>query len=482
MNDKFKKIFKKLNKNFIPTDGNNDQLIDTTIDQINFERFTSNFINYKQTKKKKNTKTYIILFIRFIINFLKISINLFKNIIIFFLKKNESFHINEKIDHIFFLGQSTNDLLDLKPIINKLSGTKIILTLRHGKYILELKKIFPNIKIYSLKNLLSGNHILLGIILYLKYFFSNLFNKKLNLVLTRKFFYQCLNNFIFIDIAKNKKTSKIFFDNSNDKHLFQSIYKDYNSDCIYYSYILNGISMANDKLVCHYYYKNIDILYCYGLNDITEIKKMFFLNKIRYPRKIIPINSARNLNHKHSKNFIKNEKIKILYIKSNPSLLNKLDIKSLKILTEVLKKIDTNLYSLTVKERPQQPEINSKHELIKKKFLKLDQIIFNNKKKTEDLILDSDIVIGTFSTSLMQVIYFKKLTIQIGSKEIFWNNFQHHNLLFCNNKKELFKILNNILIRSFYKKKLNKQNKHIKKLFNTKINSVNKILSIFRSN
>ena len=175
--------------------------------------------------------------------------------------------------------------------------------------------------------------------------------------------------------------------------------------------------MANEKLVCHYYYKNIDILYCYGLNDITEIKKMFFLNKIRYPRKIIPINSARNLNHKRSKKFIKNDKIKILYIKSNPSLLNKLDIKSLKILTEVLKKIDSNLYSLTVKERPEQPEINSKHELIKKKLLKLDQIIFNNKKKTEDLILDSDIVIGTFSTSLMQVIYFMKhqkvLTLEV---------------------------------------------------------------------
>ena len=50
------------------------------------------------------------------------------------------------VDYIFFLGQQEKDLLEIEPVIRKVSGKIIILTLGNYIYVKQLKEYFLNIK------------------------------------------------------------------------------------------------------------------------------------------------------------------------------------------------------------------------------------------------------------------------------------------------------------------------------------------------
>lgn len=470
----FYATYKILNMFIVDYKMNDDPLIKTIIEEKNYSDFTTNFINYKKIKYK--IKFYILVK------------SLIKKILFYpfiFLKNYRIFGraspiYNNNYKYIFFIGQQTKDLLDIKPFIYKLKDKKIIFTLGNKEYVKELKKFFPNIEILDINKLISLKHRFLAFFLFLKYVFKSLKKKNKNnyLIRSHNFYCLCIKQYVYSEIAAKVKTRKIFFDNTAHKLLFQITYKIFNKDCIYYSYVLNGLCLSNDKMSCNYLYRNIDILFVYGDRDVSTLKKIFHFHKIKLPKKIFSVGSVRNFYYSKETSNIKNKrgKLNILYIKSNPSLINKIDIRSLELLVNSLKTIDKKYYNLIIKERPDQSEINRKHPLIMEKKLSIRQIIFNKRTKTEELIRKADLICGTFTTSFMQAIYFDKLILQINNQEIFWNNLNKTNLLSCNSSSQCAEIIKNLLNKNKYKKYLHRQKKFKNKIFNFNCNPENKIL------
>lgn len=473
-------LYKILNKSNIKYKKNDEPLIKAIIEEKNYSNFTSNFINYKKTKEKIEFKNVF----KSIIN--KILFFPFVSIKANYISERTIPTYDNNYDYIFFINQQTKDLLDIKPFIYKLKKKIIIFTLGNNEYTNELKKFFPKIKILNINKLITIKHKFYGFLLFSKYIFNSIKKKnKKNYLIRNFYFYRlCVKQYLYLEIAKKIQTKKIFFDNSSHKLLFQINYKIFNKNCTYYSYIFNGLSLSNDKMSCNYLYKNIDVLFVYGDQDIKALIKIFHFHKIKLPKKIISVGSVRNFYYSKKTINIKNQnrKLNILYIKSNPSLLNKIDIRSLELLLNSLKTINVKNYNLIVKERPSQTEIDSKHPLIVNKKLSLSQIVFNKETKTEELIKKADLVCGTLTTSFMQAIYFNKLILQINSQEIFWNNFNKINLLSCNNENECNEIIKKILNKKKYKKYLYIQNKLKKKLFNLCCNPEKKIMKELEKN
>ena len=380
------------------------------------------------------------------------------------------------------MGQQEKDLLEIEPVIRKVSGKIIILTLGNYIYVKQLKRIFPKHKIYSISSFFFYKYKFLGLLLFFKYLLKNFLSSKKNkgIVYSKIFFKTCLDHALYYDLSNKIITKKIFFDNSANKFLFQKIYKMVNKDTMFYSYSLNGLYLSNDQLVSNYLYNNIDVLFCYGQGDSEVLRKIKSINSAHYPRDIIEVGSVRNYFFKKKFKKRKNRIKKILYIKSNPSLIDNIDNKSLELLLNSLRKIKAK-FEIIVKERPVQTELNFKHRIIKNNLLKLDQVIFNKDIKTEELICSSDIICGTLTSSFMQGIYFNKLVVQINSNKMFWNNFKKKKLLGCNDALECKKVFNKIHNNANYKKYLNKQQIIKNKIFRKKKNPTKLIVSILEN-
>ena len=84
---------------------------------------------------------------------------------------------------------------------------------------------------------------------------------------------------------------------------------------------------------------------------------------------------------------------------------------------------------------------------------------------TEKMINKCDLIVGTFTASLIQSIYFQKITLQLNSDNFFWGNFRDANLLYANNKKKILMILKSIKNKKIIEKILKKQNQFRAKYF-----------------
>ena len=122
--------------------------------------------------------------------------------------------------------------------------------------------------------------------------------------------------------------------------------------------------------------------------------------------------------------------------------------------------------------------------MIEENIIKKSKIIINKKLLTEKIISESDIIVGTISTSILyQSLYFNKLIIQLGAKNLPWaNNLNECGILCAENDSQIFEILSNLLTKkNFYKNQLKKQ-KLLSKYLIAKKNSINLIANELKKN
>ncbi len=226
----------------------------------------------------------------------------------------------------------------------------------------------------------------------------------------------------------------------------------------------NGLALSNQKITGQYLWNNIDHLLCYGQLDFDEFKKIKKKNYLFPPKNLYIIGSPRDYVFK-IKDIQNKSKLNILFIKSNPNMQNNIDDKALKL---VLKTFDMLEFqkniSLTVKDRAQSNQQSNINDLIEK-YQTSTKIIKSEKKLTETLIVENDLILGTYSTSFIyQSIYFKKPIIQIYGNKIYWIDLTKEGIITCNNeinlKKQITKFyFNKNSFTQNYKKKIIKLRK-----------------------
>ena len=173
--------------------------------------------------------------------------------------------------------------------------------------------------------------------------------------------------------------------------------------------------------------------------DFDEFKKIKKKNYLFPPKNLYIIGSPRDYVFK-IKDIQNKSKLNILFIKSNPNMQNNIDDKALKL---VLKTFDMLEFqkniSLTVKDRAQLNQQSNINDLIEK-YQTSTTIIKSEKKLTETLIVENDLILGTYSTSFIyQSIYFKKPIIQIYGNKIYWTDLTKEGIISCNNEINLKK-------------------------------------------
>ena len=122
-----------------------------------------------------------------------------------------------------------------------------------------------------------------------------------------------------------------------------------------------------------------------------------------------------------------------------------------------MKKIKFN-YNLYIKTRPH----NQNRRFKDINNIKLHYI---SHTPTEKIINQCDLIVGTFTASLIQSIYFQKITLQLSSDNFCWGNFRDANLLYANSKKKILMILKSIKNKKITGKILKKQNQFRAKYF-----------------
>lgn len=270
-----------------------------------------------------------------------------------------------------------------------------------------------------------------------------------------KCYYLYLN---YKEIIRKINPKKIFLNYSSGKEFFIFAAKEFNNKITVFGYALHGISYSNQCLTSHYLFNHIDKLFVYGKLDYKHFNHLKKHNTIfSLPKEIIISGSVRDsLIASKKKQNISREK-NLLYIKSNPNMLNDIDGKFSQLFYKICKQ--NNFKKLNIKLKERNLIANSTKILIKNKILLNKDLITNNSLKTEDLIFSNDFILGTYSTSFIyQSIFQEKVIIQFGSDEIFWANLNKLGFCTANSEDEIKKILIGISSDNFsYEHYLKKQ-------------------------
>ena len=382
-------------------------------------------------------------------------VKIFKSIF-FLFKIFEKKKIIES-DLIFFTNHRISNENNIFPITNLIDHNKkdyiVLYETSNQKKISDYSKIYNRDKLFNLKRNFSLKDTILSLLFVIKNFDKILLIKR-NTQKVSLFYliFECQKSrYDFLNyktIIKQINPKKIFLNYSVGKEFFICAAKELNSSIEISGYALHGVSFSNQSLTSHYLFNHLDKLFLYGKADYKHF--LFLKKKNKYfslPSQFFVIGSVRdylalnkNKYRKLKKN--KNEK-KILYIKSNPNMLNNIDGKYCYMFFECLKTYVNNKIVIKLKERNIISECTKK--LFQNELLKKNDFIFNEFSKTEDLISENDYIVGTYSTSFIyQSIFLKKVVIQLGSQEIFWANLEKIGFCVANNKKEINDILDKI--------------------------------------
>lgn len=445
------------------------------LSNLSYEQFINKIYKIKSKKEINTLKTIIIFFKTIIKKTIQFPISIKRYSFFFFKKINKN-----SFDIIFYLDQHPNDQRDITPVVDlcckKKKKVGIVFKTYDSIRENEYKKIFKNVTLININNILKPT-------LYLEYLIFFLSNIEAYLFIKRSFkrkkfiniikFNRYLFDFFLTKKITNKiSTDKLFIDRSINKLSLIHNIKKKNPNLKIFGYALNGISFTNVSLEFKYLFNQIDLLFTYGDLDKKIINKKINKDKkfITLPKKIIPVGSARNFNFKKS---IKkrNKKLNILYITSNSGILKDIDTKSLYMFIECLKKVKLD-YNLYIKNRP-----NYQNKRLKN--VSNSNLYYISDMPTEKIINQCDLIVGTFTASLIQSIYFQKITLQLNADNFFWGNFRDAKLLYANNKNQIILILETIKNRKFTSKILKKQNKFKAKYFLDK--NISPKLKIYKS-
>lgn len=420
-----------------------------TNQQLNFLSKYVNYKDYNQSKYYFNIEK--IFSIRKKIKFF---INIFKTFLSI-LKKKEKFK-NFDTDVIFFLSTSLQSQIETKKIIKNFSKRLLIIDKPIKKYY-KYKLLFPNTKIINIRDNSKVIDFFLALIKSLKFKKKFLTYKKINIhpdINFSTYFNFFLKIEIYKRIIKTVKSNNLFIDRGDGlgNNFFISYFKKFNKKNKVYSYTLGGVSLGGDLIFAHYFYSNIDVLFCYGEADKKFITNLFYANKfnlLKKPKNIIPVGSIKNfgLNTINKNKSLKQKKINFLYIKSNRIIYNGLDLKCFEKFCNFVNVYFPNS-NILVKERPGiiAPEnIN----LVNLKILKKQNIFIKENKDPVDYFNKADFVVGTTSIALSQAIYHNIPTIALDNKIIINSTFKFYSSIYVsdidrleNYSKKIIKINN----------------------------------------
>ena len=303
-----------------------------------------------------------------------------------------------------------------------------------------------------------------------------------------KFFFTIFENYylylIYSKIFKKINPKKSVIMSSIQNEMFIAALKDVSKASLY-AYAVQGVSFTCQSPTSQFLFNSVDKLFCYGNSDYKHFKNIASDKNFILAKKIIISGSVRDYYFSKKKKKLDkiNQKIKILYLRSNEVWFGNLDTFYLKKFSKIIKSNFEKNLIYTIKERENSYTAASKN-LIKENIIKKSKIIINKKLLTEKIISESDIIVGTISTSILyQSLYFNKLIIQLGAKNLPWaNNLNECGILCAENDSQIFEILSNLLTKkNFYKKQLNKQ-KLLSKYLITKKNSINLITNELKKN
>tara|TARA_X000000950_G_scaffold289382_2_gene412627 strand:+ start:19630 stop:21108 length:1479 start_codon:yes stop_codon:yes gene_type:complete len=403
-----------------------------TNQQLNFLNKYVNNKNYTQNKNCFKIKKIFSIKkkIKFFVNILRALLSI--------LKKKENFE-NFDTDIIFFLSTSTVSQIETKKIIKNFPKRLLIIDKPVKKYN-KYKLLFPKSKIINIRNNSKIIDLFFALIKSLKFKKKFLSFKKINIhpdINFSTYFNFFLKIEIYKRIIKTVKSNNLFIDRGDGlgNNFFISYFKKFNKKNKVYSYTLGGVSLGGDLIFAHYFYSNIDVLFCYGEADKKFITNLFSANKfklLKKPKYIIPVGSIKNygLNIINKNKSLRKEKINFLYIKSNRIIYNGLDLKCFEKFCYFV-----NTYfpysNILVKERPGigAPEnIN----LVDQKILKKQNIFIKANKDPVYYFNKADFVVGTTSIALSQAIYHNIPTIILDNKIMINSTLKFYSSIYIN--------------------------------------------------
>ena len=426
-------------------------------------------LNYKKNyfsfnSSKVNNKQFILR----IYNKLLILLKFFKSFFLLFKIYEKKKIIESEL--IFFTNHRISNENSIFPITNLIDYNKknyiVLYETSNQNKISDYSKIYNQDKLFNLNRSFSLNYAIFSLLFVIKNFDKILLIKR-NTQKVSLFYLSlecCKSRYKFLkykSIIKKINIKKIFVNYSSGKEFFICAAKEFNNSIEIYGYALHGVSFSNQSLTSHYLFNHIDKLFLYGKADHKHF--LFLKKKNKYfslPRQFFVVGSVRDYlafnKNKYSKLKNKNEN-KILYIKSNPNMLNDIDGKYCYIFFECLKMFRNNKIALKLKERDIISECTK--NLFQSELIKKNDLIFSEFSKTEDLISENNYIVGTYSTSFIyQTVFLNKVLIQLGSQEIFWANLEKFGFCVANNKKEINDILDKIYNNKFdYHNYLSKQ-------------------------
>ncbi len=350
------------------------------------------------------------------------------------------------------------------------------------KFLRELYGYKNIINIYEFYDFIS---IFKAFLLIIKNWKKIFFIKKIFLISNfglLKLFFQIYKNYcsylVYFKVLKKINPKKSLLMCSIGNEMFIAASKDACNTKLY-GYAVQGVSFTGQSLTSQFLFNSLDKLFCYGHSDQIHFNNISKNNIFIFPKKIISCGSVRDYYFSKKKKNKKNSNLKILYLRSNHIWFGDIDSVFLDKLSKILKKKFDKKFDYRIKERNNFYSGSSKG-LINRKIINKSNVLIDIKKLTEDLIYESDIIVGTVSTSIIyQSLYFKKLIIQFGYRRMPWlRNINKMGINCVNRDDEILKIFINLKKdKNFYKRLISKQKKLSNYLIERKKNPITIILN-----
>lgn len=447
-----------------------------------FERNLSKFY----INRKKNTvlkKNKILSRLIFIYNFIYKKSFFFTKILFYFFSKKPKL---EKKKIIFQSSFEYSNQMSFVPLAKKLKKKEyyiLIDTIDNNK-VQFFKELYGYKNVINIYNFFEFKDLIKSIIFFAVNFnkilsFKNIFYlNKIDLI---KIFITCFKSYFLysnnLKILKILEPKKFLLMSSIGNEMLIAAIKDITKANII-SYAVQGVSFTAQSLTSQFLFNSVDKLFCYGVADYNHFKKISLNKEFIFPKQISISGSVRDFYFKNKKKIQNNKnKLKILYLKSNSIWFGNLDGYYVNLFTKALETKFKNKFYYQIKERKNFISDDVKY-LIKNEYINKKNVLIEKKMLTEKIIFESDIIVGTISTSLIyQSLYYNKIIIQLGSNNFPWaKNLGYLGILCAKNENEIIRLLRNILFSPKYLQTIKKNQKYILKNLVSKRNAIKTIL------
>lgn len=362
----------------------------------------------------------------------------------------------------YFPRKDLKNLID--PVAKKIAEKNISIAFIIQRKILPHMDFLPNVKYYVYEDIINFKIVLEAKKKYKHYYLPHLlkwFQKiKINI------FYQRLIKIFFQKYALDKETTFSFLNHIKPKCIY-GIHYILNPGC------LDAINSLNNKpanvLIQHGFssledrfndYKGADLVFLWGkyhqqiLNDSYDVRPSIVLGNPKLEEALTKIERE-----KMEARLRKSDMSKILYVCS-PFLKDQLNKECLDIFINATK--DQN-FKITYKLHPEESKKDYKY-YFKERLISPEQLVLDD--DILPIINQSDIIVGSTSTSLYEAMAFMKPVVKV-LPPYCKNDWEKFGLPFANSSSDLKRVIFRLSHESnFYEEILSKETDLIEDYFN----------------